>query len=208
MMKIVFATNNEHKLKEVREILKDKYEVLSLADIGCHEDIPEKGHTLIDNAAMKAKYVYDHYHIDCFADDTGLFVEALNGEPGVYSARYANMQSNNLEESHDSEANMRVLLEKLGNNPNRKAYFSTVIALIRMINGLECVYSVQFFQGTVEGEITREPNGIHGFGYDPIFKPDGYTMTYAAMSSLTKNEMSHRAIATRKLADCLLGNEK
>ncbi len=208
MMKIVFATNNEHKLQEVRQILKDKYEVLSLADIGCHEELPEKGHTLIDNAAMKAKYVYDHYHIDCFADDTGLFVDALNGEPGIYSARYANMQTNNREESHDSEANMRVLLEKLGNNSNRKAHFTTIFALIRMINGLECVYSVQFFQGTVEGEITREPSGEHGFGYDPIFKPDGYTMTYADMTLATKNEMSHRAIATRKLADCLLGNEK
>ena len=136
---------------------------------------------------------------DCFADDTGLFVDALNGEPGIYSARYANMQTNNREESHDSEANMRVLLEKLGNNSNRKAHFTTIFALIRMINGLECVYSVQFFQGTVEGEITREPSGEHGFGYDPIFQPDGYDQTFAELGHEVKNAISHRGRATQKL---------
>ena len=206
-MKIVFATNNEHKLQEVREILKDKYEVLSLADIGCHEDIPETGHTLMENAAIKAQYVYNHYHIDCFADDTGLFVDALNGEPGIYSARYANMETHNSAESHDSKANMRLLLEKLGDNENRKAHFTTVIALIRMMHGLECVYSLRFFQGTVEGEITHQPSGDHGFGYDPVFRPDGYSMTFAELSSATKNEISHRAIATKKLCNCLLGLE-
>ena len=214
IMKIVFATNNKHKLAEVRQILGDDFEVLSLEDIGCHEDIPEKGVTLLDNAALKAKYVYDHYHMDCFADDTGLFVDALNGEPGVYSARYAAMKgpqsssSDSKPASHDSEANMELLLSKLGENNNRKARFMTVIALIRMVGGLECVYSLRFFAGDVEGEITRERGGEKGFGYDPIFKPDGFDKTFAEMSAEEKNKISHRAMAIQKLAKCLKGEEE
>lgn len=204
-MKIVFATNNQHKLDEVRHILGEQFEVLSLADIGCHEDIPENGHSLMENAAMKAKYVYDHYHLDCFADDTGLFVDALDGEPGIYSARYASMyaekEGNGDVKSHDSKANMNLLLKKLGDTSNRKARFITVFALIRMLHGLECAYSLQFFQGTVEGEIISEPRGDEGFGYDPIFQPEGYSQTFAELGEEEKNKISHRARATAKLCD-------
>lgn len=212
-MKIVFATNNRHKLEEVRQILGESFEVLSLEDIGCHEDIPERGATLLDNAAMKAKYVYDHYHMDCFADDTGLYVDALDGEPGVYSARYAAMENagtTNARQnptSHDSEANMDLLLGKLGENNNRKARFETVVALIRMIGGLECVFSLNFFIGTVEGEITREREGKGGFGYDPIFKPEGSDKTFAEMGEEEKNKISHRAKAIQKLAAYLKNNK-
>jgi XTP/dITP diphosphohydrolase len=209
MKKIVFATNNQHKLDEVRHILGQQFEVLSLADIGCHEDIPENGQTLMENAALKAKYVYDHYHIDCFADDTGLFVDALDGEPGIYSARYASMNAEKEGctevKSHDSKANMELLLKKLGDSDNRKARFCTIFALIRMMHGLECVFSVQFFQGTVEGEIIHEPRGNEGFGYDPIFQPEGYTQTFAEMGEEEKNKISHRARATAKLCKELQG---
>ena len=155
-MKIVFATNNQHKLSEVRNILGNNFEVVSLADIGCHDDIPEKGQTLKENALMKAEYVYNKYHINCFADDTGLEVDALGGAPGVYSARYAGG------EGHDAQANMRKLLGELENNNNRKARFRTVIALI--IDG-----KTVFFDGICEGEIIRTKRGGEGFGYDPIF---------------------------------------
>lgn len=189
-MKIVFATNNQHKLDEVRQILGDTIEVLSLSDIGCHEDIPETGTTLEQNALQKAQYVYDHYHIDCFADDTGLEVDALGGAPGVYSARYAGP-------GHNSRANIWKLLDELGDNNNRRARFRTVIALIQQ-------GEVHEFEGIVEGVITRSPSGNKGFGYDPIFRPDGYTMTFADLHPRTKNEISHRARATRKLAEYLL----
>ena len=189
-MKIVFATNNQHKLDEVRQILGDTIEVLSLSDIGCHEDIPETGTTLEQNALQKAQYVYDHYHTDCFADDTGLEVDALGGAPGVYSARYAGP-------GHDSRANMSKLLDELGDNKNRRARFRTVIALIQQ-------GEVHEFDGIVEGVITHSPSGHEGFGYDPIFRPDGYTMTFADLFPSTKNECSHRARATRKLAEYLL----
>jgi non-canonical purine NTP pyrophosphatase, rdgB/HAM1 family len=190
-MKIVFATNNQHKLSEIRDILGESIEVLSLKDIGCDVDIPETGKTLEENALQKAQYIYDHYHLDCFADDTGLEVEALNGAPGVYSARYAGG------EGHDSEANMTKLLHELGENNNRKARFRTVIALIQQAQ-------VHEFEGIVEGQIIRERRGGEGFGYDPIFQPDGYNMTFAELGTDIKNQISHRARATKKLADYLL----
>ena len=210
-MKIVFATNNQHKLSEIRSILGDSIEVLSLNDIGCDVDIPETGTTLEENALQKAQYVYDHYHIDCFADDTGLEVDALNGAPGVYSARYASMASDSGQTcpaSHDSEANMTRLLKELGNNNNRKARFRTVIALIHKKDVCPCgctsIKEIHKFEGIVEGEIIRERRGGEGFGYDPIFQPDGYDQTFAELGMDIKNHISHRARATQKLADFLL----
>lgn len=201
-MKIVLATNNEHKLSEIRSILGDSIEVLSLKDIGCDADIPETGKTLEENALQKAQFIYDHYHMDVFADDTGLEVEALNGAPGVYSARYAGG------EGHDSEANMTKLLNELGENNNRRARFRTVIALILKKNVCPCgctsIKEIHQFDGIVEGEIIRERRGEEGFGYDPIFKPDGYDKTFAELGMDIKNHISHRARATAKLADFLL----
>jgi len=177
-------------------------EILSLNDIGCHVDIPETGTTLEENALQKAEYVYSHYHIDCFADDTGLEVDALNGAPGVYSARYAGG------EGHDSEANMARLLKELGNNNNRKARFRTVIALIQKKDVCPCgctsIKEVHRFEGIVEGEITLEKSGVEGFGYDPIFRPEGYDQTFAELGADIKNHISHRARATQKLATFLL----
>lgn len=201
-MRIVFATNNQHKLEEIRSILGSQFQVLSLSDIGCHEDIPETGQTLEDNATMKAQYIYDKYHVNCFADDTGLEVDALGGAPGVYSARYASLfdSNDNANEAkpkdHDSEANMDCLLRKLGNNNNRKARFRTVIALI--IEG-----KVTTFEGIVEGNIIQERRGGEGFGYDPIFQPEGYDKTFAELGVDTKNHISHRARAVAKLYDYL-----
>ena len=208
-MKIVFATNNQHKLSEIRSILGDSIEVLSLKDIGCDVDIPETGTTLEDNALQKAQYVYDHYHIDCFADDTGLEVDALDGAPGVYSARYASMasQTNTARASHDSEANMARLLKELGNNNNRKARFRTVIALIQKKDicpcGCSSIKEIHKFEGIVEGEIIRERRGGEGFGYDPIFQPAGYDKTFAELGMNIKNRISHRARATQKLCEFL-----
>lgn len=197
-MKIVFATNNNHKLEEVRAILGKEIEVLSLNDINCHEEIPETSDTLEGNALQKAQYIFDNYHIDCFADDTGLEVDALGGEPGVYSARYAGG------EGHDSEANMTKLLDKLGDNDNRKARFRTVIALIRgEEKGENEEANIFLFEGIVEGEIIRERRGGEGFGYDPIFIPDGYDKTFAELGNDIKNTISHRARATKKLAEFL-----
>ena len=199
-MKIVFATNNQHKLSEVRQILGDSIEVLSLNDIGCHEDIPETGTTLEANAQQKAQYIYDHYHIDCFADDTGLEVDALGGAPGVYSARYAAIgcaATSSQPIDHDSEANMTRLLNELGENNNRNARFRTVIALIQQ-------GELHEFEGIVNGQIIRERRGGEGFGYDPIFQPDGYDQTFAELGTEVKNHISHRARATQKLADYLL----
>ncbi|MBR7065319.1 MAG: non-canonical purine NTP diphosphatase [Prevotella sp.] len=192
-MRIVFATNNAHKLSEIRQILGDSVEVLSLADIGCHVDIPETADTLEGNALQKAQYVVDHYHISCFADDTGLEVDALNGEPGIYSARYAG-------EGHDSEANMTKLLNKLGENNNRKARFRTVIALL-LVKGDEI--EQHLFEGIVNGTIIRERKGTAGFGYDPIFQPDGYEATFAELGNDIKNKISHRAKAVEKLKAAL-----
>ena len=210
-MKIVFATNNEHKLSEIRSILGESIEVLSLKDIGCDVDIPETGTTLEENAMQKAQYVYDNYHIDCFADDTGLEVDALHGAPGVYSARYASMasqtSSTTTPASHDSEANMARLLRELGNNNNRRARFRTVIALIQKKNVCPCgctaIKEIHQFEGIVEGQIIRERRGGEGFGYDPIFQPDGYDKTFAELGMDIKNHISHRARATQKLAEFL-----
>lgn len=201
-MKIVFATNNQHKLSEIRSILGDSIEVLSLNDIGCDVDIPETGTTLEENALQKAQYVYDHYHIDCFADDTGLEVDALNGAPGVYSARYASMASDSGQTcpaSHDSEANMIRLLKELGNNNNRKARFRTVIALLESDGNGNKV--AKLFEGIVEGCIAHEKSGEEGFGYDPIFVPDGYDQSFAELGADIKNTISHRARAVKKLAE-------
>ena len=210
-MKIVFATNNQHKLDEIRAILGPQFEIVSLADIGCHEDIPETGQTLEENALMKAQYVYDHYHVSCFADDTGLEVDALGGAPGVYSARYAALEcvatGSQQAISHDSEANMARLLRELGNNNNRKARFRTVIALIEKRDVCPCgctsIKQIHRFEGIVEGEIIRERRGGEGFGYDPIFQPDGYDKTFAELGTDIKNQISHRARATAKLAEYL-----
>ena len=210
-MKIVFATNNEHKLSEIRSILGESIEVLSLKDIGCDVDIPETGTTLEENAMQKAQYVYDNYHIDCFADDTGLEVDALNGAPGVYSARYASMasqtSSTTTPASHDSEANMARLLRELGNNNNRRARFRTVIALIQKKNVCPCgctaIKEIHQFEGIVEGQIICERRGGEGFGYDPIFQPDGYDKTFAELGMDIKNHISHRARAVQKLAEFL-----
>ena len=189
-MKIVFATNNQHKLSEIRQILGDRVEVLSLKDINCDVDIPETGMTLEANALQKAQYIYDHYHMDVFADDSGLEVDALHGAPGVYSARYAGG------DGHDSEANMAKLLHELGENNNRRARFRTIIALI--IKG-----QVHEFEGIVNGEIIRERRGGEGFGYDPIFQPEGYDQTFAELGVEVKNQISHRARATQKLVEFL-----
>ena len=208
-MKIVFATNNQHKLDEIRAILGPSFELVSLADIGCHEDIPETGQTLEENALMKAEYIYNKYHLSCFADDTGLEVEALDGAPGVYSARYASLEHlDNLEHlEHKSEANMARLLRELANNNNRKARFRTVIALIEKKDVCPCgctsIKVVHKFEGIVNGEITREKSGAEGFGYDPIFRPDGYDKTFAELGTDIKNHISHRARATQKLAEYL-----
>ena len=189
-MKLVFATNNQHKLNEVKSMLGNRFEVLSLADIGCHDDIPEKGQTLKENSLIKAQYVYDRYHMSVIADDTGLECDALGGAPGVYSARYAGG------EGHDSQANMRKLLGELENNNNRKARFHTVFTLI--IDG-----KTNFFEGICNGEIIREKRGGEGFGYDPIFQPEGYNKTFAELGTDVKNQISHRARAVQKLAEHL-----
>ena len=183
--KFVFATNNAHKLEEDTAILGDKIELLSMKDIHCHADIPETADTLEGNALLKARYIFENYNMDCFADDTGLEVEALNGAPGVYSARYAGP-------GHDSEANMNKLLHEMENKENRKARFRTVIALI--LNGKEYL-----FEGVVNGTIINEKRGGSGFGYDPIFVPDTYSETFAEMGNDIKNQISHRAEAVKKL---------
>lgn len=188
--KFVFATNNAHKLEEVTAILKNKVELLSLNDINCHVDIPETADTLEGNALLKAQYIFENYQLDCFADDTGLEVEALNGAPGVYSARYAG-------DAHNSEANMKKLLQDMEGIENRKAQFRTVFALI--IEGKE-----HLFEGIIKGEITRNRRGTTGFGYDPIFIPEGYTQTFAEMGTELKNKISHRALATEKLCKFLI----
>jgi XTP/dITP diphosphohydrolase len=208
-MKIVFATNNQHKLDEIRSILGDTIEVLSLKDIGCDVDIPETGKTLEENALQKAQYIYDHYHISVFADDTGLEVYSLNGAPGIYSARYASMEAGAHEASHDAEANMSRLLRELGENNNRRARFRTVIALILKKDVCPCgctsIKEIHQFEGIVEGQIIKERRGGEGFGYDPIFQPDGYEETFAELGMEIKNHISHRARAVKKLADFLLG---
>lgn len=187
MRKIVFATNNPNKLREIREILGSRFEVVSLSEIGCHDDIPETGSTLEDNALQKAQYIHDHYGLDCFADDTGLEVDALGGAPGVHSARYAEGTD------HDSEANMQRLLRELAGRDDRQAHFRTVIALI--MDG-----QTRLFEGRVDGRIDTERHGQGGFGYDPLFIPDGYNDSFAVLGEETKNRISHRARAVQQLA--------
>lgn len=188
-MRLVFATNNKHKQEEMSAILGDKVELLSLADIDCHDDIPETADTLEGNALIKARHIYNKYGLPCFADDTGLEVDALDGAPGVYSARYAG-------ENNDSEANMQKLLQNLTGKSVRSAQFRTVIALI--IEGEEFL-----FDGIVRGSIAEERKGTAGFGYDPIFVPDGYEESFAQMASEQKNAISHRSRAASALNDFL-----
>ena len=190
-MKLVFATNNAHKLSEIRNILGNSLEVASLAEIGCHDDIPETADTLEGNALIKARWVKERYGFDCFADDTGLEVEALGGGPGVHTARYA------YPDRHDPVANTRKLLAELHDKDNRAARFRTVIALIQGTDE-------HLFEGIVEGHITTEERGTEGFGYDPVFAPEGGEKTFAELGVEAKNNISHRARAVRKLADFLL----
>lgn len=185
---LVFATNNLHKSTEVGQILAPQYKVLNLQDIGCDVDIPETGDTFAENAFLKSSYVVKHYQIDCFADDSGLEVEALNNEPGIYSARYSGQRGDAI--------NMQYLLQKMKGFSNRNARFITVISLIK--NGQNYL-----FEGTIEGTIIHEPIGEKGFGYDPIFVPNGYEITFAQMDAELKNKISHRALATKKLINFL-----
>ena len=189
MKELVFATNNPHKIKEISEIIGNEFRIISLADIGCFDEIPEDAETLEGNASFKARYVYDKYGRDCFADDTGLEIDALEGRPGVRSARYAGEDCN-------PENNIRKVLAELEEKTNRKARFRTVISLIR--KGIEVR-----FEGIVDGVILYEKHGKEGFGYDPVFLPDGYDLSFAEMPPEEKNRISHRALATRKLTDHL-----
>jgi XTP/dITP diphosphohydrolase len=191
MHQLVFATNNAHKLEEVAAKIEGQIKLLSLNDINCTDDIAETGETFRENASIKSHYIYNKYKLDCFGDDSGLEIDALNGEPGVYSARYAGEHGN-----HD--ANINKVLASLRNVTDRKARFCTVISLIW--NGDE-----HFFDGAIEGAIRHERSGSEGFGYDPIFQPDGYDVTFAEMSLDEKNKISHRAIAMEKLVRFLNG---
>lgn len=188
-MNLVFATNNENKIQEVRQLLGENIKLLSLKDTGCSFDLPENQSTLEGNASEKAFFVYNNYNINCFADDTGLEIDALKGAPGVLSARYAGKNKN-------FEANMQKVLENLSGISNRNARFRTVISLI--INGQETL-----FEGIIRGTIIKEKRGNEGFGYDPVFKPEGYDLSFAEMSLEQKNSISHRGIAIRKLVDYL-----
>lgn len=188
---LVFATNNQHKLEEVSAKLDGSIRLLTLNDIGCNEDIAETGTTFRENASIKSHYIFEKYGMSCFGDDSGLIVDGLNGEPGVYSARYAGEHGNHA-------ANIQKVLSGLGDNPNRKARFVTVISL--MWNGEE-----HFFEGTVEGTIRHDISGTAGFGYDPIFQPAGYDVTFAEMTMAEKNAISHRARAVEKLVAFLKG---
>lgn len=189
-MRLCFASNNKHKLEEIKNVVGRKFEILSLADIKCNEELPETRNTLEGNSLQKAEYVLQHYNTPCFADDTGLEVEALNGAPGVYSARYAGNHRN-------TDDNIVLLLQNLKNDTNRKAQFRTVITLI----GIEA--QPVFFEGVIRGEIITEKRGSSGFGYDPVFVPEGHSKTFAEMTLEEKNQLSHRAIAVKKLAEYL-----
>lgn len=189
MKTLVFATNNKHKLDEVKKITNHLVTILSLSEINCHDEIPETADTLEGNALQKARYIKEHFGYDCFADDTGLEVEALDNAPGVYSARYAGPD-------HDAEANMKKLLSEMEGKENRKARFRTVIALIR--EGKEYL-----FDGQINGQIIQEKRGNAGFGYDPVFMPDTYTQTFAELGDDIKNGISHRALAVQKLVSFL-----
>lgn len=187
--KLVFATNNAHKLDEVREVVGDSFEILSLKDIECYDDIAEPGETLQENALIKARYIKEEYGYDSFGDDTGLEVDALDGAPGVYSARYAG-------DGHDAKANMKKLLSELSGITERKAQFRSVIALV--MDGKEYL-----FEGKIEGQIITEEKGTAGFGYDPVFMPDGYSETFAQLRAEVKNDISHRALAVKALCEFL-----
>ena len=193
-MKLVFATNNLNKLKELQNLLGEEIELLSLADINCDDEIPEDHETLEENASQKARYIFNKFNVNCFADDTGLEIESLNNEPGVYSARYAG-------EERDAKSNMKKVLENLKGVENRKSRFRTVISLL--IDGNE----IQF-EGIVEGNILEKERGIDGFGYDPIFEPIGYDISFAEMDMTEKNKISHRGLAVRKLVDYLLSHKR
>ncbi|MDF2517808.1 MAG: non-canonical purine pyrophosphatase [Sphingobacterium sp.] len=188
MLELVFATNNAHKLEEVQAIVGEAFVIKSLNDIDCQDDIPETGVTFEENAKQKTDYLVNKYGLYCFGDDSGLEIDALNGEPGVYSARYSG--------SRDMEKNIDLVLERMGDHANRTARFKTVISLY--LNEQQ-----HFFEGSIEGQIIKERRGIDGFGYDPIFIPDGHDKTFAEMSAEEKNAISHRAIAVGKLADYL-----
>lgn len=187
--KLVFATNNRHKADEIRRMIGADYDILTLSEIGCDEEIEENADTLEGNAEIKARYVKEHYGYDCFADDTGLEVEALGGAPGVMSARYAGA-------AHDSKANMARLLQEMEGKTDRRARFRTVIALVSGDR-------LTLMDGVVNGEITVEASGSDGFGYDPVFRPEGSALTFAEMSAEAKNAISHRGRATAKLIDYL-----
>jgi XTP/dITP diphosphohydrolase len=189
-MRLCFASNNKHKLEEIKNVVGRKFEILSLADIKCNEELPETRNTLEGNSLQKAEYVLQHYNTPCFADDTGLEVEALHGAPGVYSARYAGNHRSN-------DDNIALLLQNLKNDTNRKAQSRTVITLI----GIEA--QPVFFEGIIRGEIITEKRGSSGFGYDPVFIPEGHSRTFAEMTLEEKNQLSHRAIAVKKLAEYL-----
>jgi len=188
-MKLCFASNNEHKLTEIRQIIEDQYQIVSLQEIDCSEELPEEQTTLEGNSRQKAEYVWQHYQTSCFADDTGLEVFALNGAPGVYSARYAGLQ-------RSSRDNMALLLQNLTNQPNRRAQFRTSITLV-------LAGTIYQFEGVVTGQIAEELAGDVGFGYDPIFIPDGSTQTFAQMSAAEKNRISHRGRAMQQLVNFL-----
>lgn len=188
MLQLVFATNNAHKLEEVQAIIGSKFNLKSLTDIGCDEDIPETGVTFQENAKQKTDYLLERFHVNCFADDSGLEIDALGGKPGVYSARYSG--------SRDMEQNIDLVLEQLGEEKSRTARFRTVISLF--LEGEQ-----YFFEGAIEGRIIEERRGDEGFGYDPIFIPEGYSRTFAEMSAAEKNLISHRSIAVSKMADFL-----
>lgn len=187
-MELVFASNNDHKLTEIRAIVGTNIILKSLNDIACFDDIPETGSTFAENAGQKSWYIYDRYAYNCFADDSGLEIDALNGEPGIYSARYSG--------SRDFEQNMQLVLDKLDGHKNRNARFKTVISLI--LDGKE-----QLFEGSIEGNITLKRSGSQGFGYDPIFQSEGYKISFAEMDPVEKNRISHRAIAVGKLISFL-----
>jgi XTP/dITP diphosphohydrolase len=194
MMDLVFATNNKHKLEEIRHIIGDQYKIISLKELDCDDEIPETEETLEGNALLKARYIHSKFNCNCFADDTGLEIEALNGEPGVYSARYAG-------EHCSFEDNIVKVLQKMEEKTNRNALFRTVIALI--IDNTEYL-----FEGSIRGTIIKDRRGISGFGYDPIFIPEGYSETFAEMGNELKNQISHRALATQKLTQFLLLSKK
>jgi XTP/dITP diphosphohydrolase len=191
IQKLVFATNNAHKTEEVAKILAPNYQVLSLKDINCMVDIPETGSSFAENATLKSSYVYEHFGLDCFADDSGLEVEALNNEPGIFSARYSGVK--------DDKTNLELLLKNMEGQTNRKARFKTVISLLK--NGQN-----HLFEGVIEGTIRTAPEGSNGFGYDPIFEPNGYQITFAEMDMAKKNQISHRALAMQQLIAFLKGS--